>query len=103
MQQQSLHKTGKESSTYLDPQMETRTNLHMSRQEVVAYFAKVMRHYRDKEILVIPFNTGDHWVTLSISTKYDQVWYCDSSRLTYPMTGERLTRDWTDVIAILNE
>jgi hypothetical protein len=42
-------------------------------QEVVQYFVKAMRHYRDKEMLVVPFNTGKHWVTLSISTKYDQV------------------------------
>jgi hypothetical protein len=47
-----------------------------------------MRHYRDKEILVIPFDTGNHWVTLSISTKYDQVWYCDSSKLTDPIIGD---------------
>jgi hypothetical protein len=62
-----------------------------------------MRHYIDKEMLVIPFNTGNHWVTLSISTKYDQVWYCDSSRLTDLITGDRLTHDWTDVKAVLNE
>jgi hypothetical protein len=37
-----------------------------------------MKHYKDKEILVIPFNTGAHWVTLSISTMYDYVWYYDS-------------------------
>jgi hypothetical protein len=28
----------------------------------------------------VPFNTGNHWITLAISTKYDQVWYYDSSR-----------------------
>jgi hypothetical protein len=64
---------GKESLAYLDPQIAMRSNLHMSRQEVVAYFAKAMRHYRDKEMLVVPFNMGNHSVTLSISTKYDQV------------------------------
>jgi hypothetical protein len=52
-----------------------------------------MRHYRNKKMLVIPFNTGNHWVTLSISTKYDRVWYCDSLRQTDPITGDRLTRD----------
>jgi hypothetical protein len=81
-----------------------RTNLQTSHgQEVLAYFAKAMRLYRDNEMLVIPFDTGNHWVTLSISTKYYQVCYCDSSRLTDPIIGNRLTRDWTDVIAILNE
>jgi Ulp1 family protease len=62
-----------------------------------------MRHYRDKEMLVIPLNMGNHWIALSISTKYDQVWYYDSSRPTDPIIGDRLTCDWTDVIAILNE
>jgi hypothetical protein len=50
MQQQTLHKMGNEFPAYLDLQMTMRTNLHMSRQEVVAYFAKAMRHYKDKEM-----------------------------------------------------
>jgi Ulp1 family protease len=62
-----------------------------------------MRHYKDKEMLVVPFNTGNHWVTLAISTKYDQVWYYDSSRPTDPITSDRLTRDWTDIMTVLNE
>jgi hypothetical protein len=68
--------------------MVTRTNLHINSTEVVAYFAKAMTHYKDKEILVIPFNTGNHWITLSISMKYDHVWYCDSLRPTDPITGD---------------
>jgi hypothetical protein len=88
MQQQTLHKMGKESPAYLDPQIDMRTNLYTSRQEVVAYFTKAIKHYRDKEMLVVLFNTGNHWVTQSISTKYDQVRYYDSSRLTDPITGE---------------
>jgi hypothetical protein len=32
-----------------------------------------MRHYKDNEMLVVPFNTSNHWITLTISTKYDQV------------------------------
>jgi hypothetical protein len=82
-----------------------RINLQTSsrQQEVFTYFAKAMRLYRDKEMLVKLFNTGNHWVTLTISTKYDQVWYCDSSRPTDPITGDRLTHDWIDLIAILNE
>ncbi len=62
-----------------------------------------MKHYRDKEMLVVLFNTDNHWVTLSISTKYDLIWYCDSSRPIDPITGERLTYDWADVMTILNE
>jgi hypothetical protein len=66
-------------------------------------FFKAMRHYSDKKILVVPFNTGNHWVTLVISTKYDQAWYCDFTRPTYSITGERLTRDWTDIMAVLDD
>jgi hypothetical protein len=58
MEQQTLHKKGKESPAYLDLQMVMRTNLHMNRQDIVAYFAKAMRHYKDKEMLVILFK---HW------------------------------------------
>jgi hypothetical protein len=83
--------------------MATRTKLRLNRLDIVKYFVKAMRHYKDKEMLVIPFNTGNHWVTLSISTKYDQVWYCDSSRLTDSRTGDRLTRDWSDIIFVLDE
>jgi hypothetical protein len=39
---------GKESPAYLSPQIVMRTNLYTSRQEVVEYFAKAMKHYRDK-------------------------------------------------------
>jgi hypothetical protein len=95
MQQLTCHRTGNESPAYLDPQIFMRTN-HLaasSRKDVVAYFVKAMRHYSDKDILVVPFNTGNHWATLAISTKYDQVWYCDSARPTDSITGERLTRD----------
>jgi hypothetical protein len=89
MQQQILYKMGKESPAYLDLQIVMITNLQSSRRfKVVACFAKAMRHYRDKEMLVIPFNTGNHWETLSISTKYDQVWYCDSSRPTDPVADD---------------
>jgi Ulp1 family protease len=62
-----------------------------------------MRHYRNKEMLVIPFNMGNHWITLSISTKYNQIWYYDSLRLTDPIIGNRLTRDWTNVMDVLNK
>jgi hypothetical protein len=73
MQQQTLNKKRNESPTYLDPQMVTRTSIHLRRPDVVAYFIKAMRHYKDKEMLVISFNMGKDWVILSISTTYDQV------------------------------
>jgi hypothetical protein len=73
MQQHTRHRTRKESSAYLDLQLSTRTNLlaASSRKDVVAYFVRAMRHYSDKEILVVSFNMGNHWVTLAISTNYD--------------------------------
>jgi hypothetical protein len=105
MQQLTHHRMRKESLAYLDSQISTRTNLlaASSQKDVVAYFVKAMRHYSDKEILVIPFNTGNHWVTVAISTKYDQVWYCNSAWLTDSISSERLTRNWTDIMTILDE
>jgi hypothetical protein len=105
MQPLTHHRTRNESLTYLDPQISTRTNLlaASSRKDVVAYFFKTMRHYSDMEILVVPFNTGNHWVTLAISTKYDQVLYCDSARPIDSITSERLTRDWADIMAVIDE
>jgi hypothetical protein len=92
MKQLTHHRTEKESLAYLDPQISMRTNLLAVKGQkyIVAYFVKAMRHYSDKEILVVSFNTDNHWVTLAISTKYDQVWYCNSSRPTYSITGSDL-------------
>jgi hypothetical protein len=103
MQQQTLNKKRKESPIYLDPQMAMRTQIHLSRTYVVTYFVKLMKHYKDKEMLVIPFNMGNHWVTLLISTKYDQICYCDFSRPIDSKIGDQLTRDWSDVISVLDE
>jgi hypothetical protein len=103
MQQQSLHKKGKESSAYLDPQMVMRTHIHLGRKDIVAYFVKSTSHYKDKEMLVVLFNMDSHWVTLSVSTMYEHVWYCDSSRPINPKIGDRLTHDFSDVMYILDE
>jgi hypothetical protein len=51
---------GKESPVYLDPQMVMRTHIHLGQKDIVAYFVKAMSHYKDKEMLVVPFNTGNH-------------------------------------------
>jgi hypothetical protein len=58
MQQQTLNKKGKESHAYLDLQIAMRTSIYLPRLYVVAYFLEAMRHYKDKEMLVIPFNMG---------------------------------------------
>jgi hypothetical protein len=60
MQQQTLNKKGKESPAYLDPQMLTITHIQLAQKDVVAYFVKAMSYYKDKEMLVIPFNMGNH-------------------------------------------
>jgi hypothetical protein len=62
-----------------------------------------MRHYSDKKILVVLINMDNHWVTLAISIKYDQVWYYNFVRPTDSITGKRLTRDWTDIMVVLDE
>jgi hypothetical protein len=74
MQQQSFYRKGKESPAFLDPQMATRTNLTLAEKYIVAYFIMAMSHYKDKEMLDVLFNTGNHWILLSVSTMYDQVW-----------------------------
>jgi hypothetical protein len=64
--------------------MVTRTYITLAQKDVVVYFVKTMSHYKDKEMLVVPFNMGKNWLLLSVY----QVWYCDSSRLIDPNTGD---------------
>jgi hypothetical protein len=80
-----------------------RTQILLDRDSVVKYMIQAMRHFNNKEMLVISFNTGNRWLLLLISTTYDQVWYCDSSSPTDLDTGEQLTDDYTDIMYILNE
>jgi hypothetical protein len=83
--------------------MATRTHIHLGQKVVVAYFVKAMSHYKDKEMLVLPFNTVDYWVTLSISITYDQVWYYDSSRPIDSETDDHLTHDFSGAMSVLDE
>jgi hypothetical protein len=83
--------------------MAMRTSIYLRRSDVVVYFIKAMRHYKDKKMLVVPFNTGSHWVTLSNSIKYEQVYYYDSSRPIDSRTDGQLTCDWSDVMSVLDE
>jgi len=104
MQQDTRTKTGKDSPAYLDPQMMSTTVIQTDKAEVVKYLVRAMRYYKDrKEMLIVPYNTGSHWVLLTISMRHDQVWYCDSNRPTDPATGERGTHDYSEVMAVLNE
>jgi hypothetical protein len=88
MQKETCQRKGKESSAYLDPQMMARTQIVADRQETVKYYVRAMHAYSDKEMLIIPYNTGNHWILLSISTTHKLVGYCDSNRPTDPDTGE---------------
>jgi hypothetical protein len=39
--------------------MVTKTQLSLNQPDIVKYFVKAMRHYKDKDMLVVPFNTGN--------------------------------------------
>jgi hypothetical protein len=84
--------------------MMTTTVIQIEKAEVVKYLVREMHYYKEKkEMLIVPYNMGSHWVLLTISMRHNQVWYCDSNRLIDPTTGKRGTRDYSEVMAILNE
>jgi hypothetical protein len=104
MQQDTRTRKGKDSLAYLDPQMMMMTIIQTEKAEVVKYLVRAMRYYKDKkEMLIVPYNMGSHWVLLTISKRHNQVWYCDSNMSTDPATGKRGTRDYSEVMAVLNE
>jgi hypothetical protein len=70
--------------------MITRTQIVADRQAIVKYLVKEMRVSSDK-MLIIQYNMGNHWILLSISTMYHQVWYCPSNRPTDLDNAEQLT------------
>jgi hypothetical protein len=95
---------GKDSPAYLVPQMMTTTVLQTEKAEVMKYLMQAMCDYKDKkEMLIIPYTTGSHWVLFTISMKHDQVCYCDSNRLIDLATGKRGIHDYSEVMAVLNE
>jgi hypothetical protein len=68
--------------------MMTMTVIQTQKAEVVKYLVRIMCYYKDKkEMLIVPYNTGSHWVLLTIAMRHDQVWYYDSNRPTDPATG----------------
>jgi hypothetical protein len=78
--------------------------IQTEKAEVMKYPVRTMSYYKDKkEMLIIPYNTGSHWVLLTISMRHNQVWYCDSNSSTDPATGKRWTHDYSEVMAVLNE
>jgi hypothetical protein len=104
MQQDTRTRKGKDSPAYLDSQMMMITVIQIEKAEVMKYLVRAMRYYKDKkEMLIVPYNTGSHWVLLTISMRHNQVWYCDSNWPTNVATGKRGTRDCSEVTAVLNE
>jgi hypothetical protein len=84
--------------------MMTTTIIQIEKAEVVKYLVRAMRYYKDKkEMLIIPYNMGSHWVLLRISMRHNQVWYCVSNRPTEPTTGKRGTCDYSEVMVVLNK
>jgi hypothetical protein len=69
-QQETRHRKGKESLTFLVLQMMTRTQILLDRESVVKYLVRAMHHYNNKEVIIISYNTGNNWLLLSISTTY---------------------------------
>jgi hypothetical protein len=99
MKQDTRTRKGKDSLAYLDPQMMMTTVIQTEKAEVIKYLVRAMGYYKEtKEMLIVPYNTGSHWVLLTISVRYNQVWYCDSNRPIDPATGKRGThitvRSW---------
>jgi hypothetical protein len=104
MQQDTHIRKRKGSPAYLDPQNMAMTVIQREKAEVVKYLLRAMHYYKDKkEMLIIPYNTDSHCVLLTISMRHNQDRYCDSNRLTDPATGKRGTRDYSEVMAVLNE
>jgi hypothetical protein len=104
MQQDTRTRKGKDTLTYLDPQMMMMTVIQTEKAEVVKYLVRAMRYYKDKkEMLIVSYNMGSQWVLPTISMRHNQVWYCDSNRPTDLATGKRGTRDYSEVMAVLNE
>jgi hypothetical protein len=80
------------------------TIIQTEKAKVVKYLVRAMRYYKDKkEMLIVTYNTDSHWVLLTISMRHNQVWYCDSNMLIDLATGKRGTRDYSEVMTVLNE
>jgi hypothetical protein len=82
----------------------TTTVIQIEKAEVVKYLVWTMCYYKDKkDKLIVLYNTSSHWVLLTILMRHNQVWYCDSNRPMDPATSKRGTRDYSEVMAVLNE
>jgi hypothetical protein len=54
--------------------MMTTIVIQKEKDKVVKYLVRVMHYYKDeKEMLIVMYNTGSHWVLLTISMRHNQV------------------------------
>jgi hypothetical protein len=52
--------------------MMTTTVIGTEKAEVMKYLVRAMRYFKDKkEMLIISYNTGSHWVLLTISMRHN--------------------------------
>jgi amino-acid N-acetyltransferase len=83
----------KEPFGFLDPQNMMISLMEQQREFVVEYVARAMSHFSKRDYLMAAHNTGGHWILLVITTKWNLIWYLDSSR----------QHDYTFVKQILDE
>jgi len=76
---------------FLDPQVFSATMLQLQTKEVTQAITKAMKH----DFVVGAYNTGGHWIVVTIAIKWDVVLYLDSAK-TWPK------QKFKDVIIVVN-
>ena len=76
---------------FLDPQVFSATMLQLQTKEVTQAITKAMKH----DFVVGAYNTGGHWILVTIAIKWDVVLYLDSAK-TWPK------RNFKDVVIVVN-
>ena len=76
---------------FLDPQVFSATMLQFQAKDVTQTITKAMKH----DFVVGAYNTGGHWIVVTIAIKWDVVLYLDSAK-TWPK------RKFKDVVTVVN-
>jgi len=76
---------------FLDPQVFSATKLQFQTKEVTQEITKAMKH----DFVVGAYNTGGHWIVVTIAIKWDVVLYLDSAK-TWPK------QKFKDVVIVVN-
>ncbi|KAL6603529.1 hypothetical protein ACP70R_043890 [Stipagrostis hirtigluma subsp. patula] len=100
---QEMRKTPDVPYAFLDPQHMIISQIERDRQGAVDYLAKSISHYMDKRFIMVPHNTGGHWVLLVICPMWDMVCYMDSLMRPLDEDGKPKERDYTFVRGVLND